>query len=67
MAEIMIHLPRPHFVATTGTINFQNNSRTVLLNFENEEPIAPLQVLVSEAIMANLTGHFLRQRLFGLH
>lgn len=47
-------------------LGFHNNSRTVLLNF-SEGGVVRVSLRVPDHIMAQVTGHFIKVRLFGLH
>lgn len=49
----------------TCSIQFQNAERLVLLKFEADA--GSLYVRIPEYVMADLTGRFVRERLFGLH
>jgi hypothetical protein len=51
--------------AASCHVEFRNESRQVILTFENDS--VRFSVRVSDAMMADATGHFLRKRLFGLH
>lgn len=61
----MIHRPNSIFDAVSCRVNFQTSERLVLLTFESDN--ARVWLRVAEPIMADITGQFLRERLFGLH
>lgn len=47
-------------------VSFHTEGRLVILRFETDYG-PPLVIQITEAAMADVTGHFLRERLFGLH
>jgi hypothetical protein len=51
--------------ATSCLVEFRTEGRQVVLTFDNDA--VQFSVQVSESMMADVTGHFLRKRLFGLH
>ena len=53
------------FQATECNISFQNSDRQVLLLFVGER--GRFWVRFPEHMMAGIAGHFMRERLFGLH
>jgi hypothetical protein len=61
----MLYRPNSVFDAVSCRVNFQNTGRLVLLTFETDN--TRLWLRVPEPIMADITGQFLRERLFGLH
>ncbi len=58
--------PGQPFTAASCTTSFDNDCRMVILDIYDDLGIAH-QVRVPEGLMATMTGHFLRERLFGLH
>jgi len=54
------------FVAVSCRLSFKNEGRLVLLHAVDDTE-ARLLLQLPEHLMANLSGHFLRERLFGLH
>lgn len=54
------------FVACACEASFDNICGVVILDVYNKAG-ARFQLRVPEGLMASMTGHFLRERLFGLH
>jgi len=62
----VIYIPNEAGIdAISCSVTFQTHGRLVLLTFENDS--ARLWVRIPEHVMAEITGQFLRKRLFGLH
>lgn len=53
------------FEAASCQISFEKHGRFVFLTFE--DAMSKLIVRATEADVANITGRFLKERLFGLH
>ena len=54
------------FVAVDCKTSFETDGRMVVLEITDHFG-AVIQVKVPECLMASVTGHFMRERLFGLH
>ena len=54
------------FVAVSCVTTFDNDNRVVVLNIYDDLGLQ-LTIRVPEGLMADVTGQFLRERLFGLH
>jgi hypothetical protein len=54
------------FIASACDTSFDNDCRMVVLDVYSDCG-ARLRLKVPEGLMATVTGHFLRDRLFGLH
>jgi hypothetical protein len=61
----MIYRPNSVFDVVSCRVNFQTEHRLVILTFDTDS--ARVWMRVGEPIMADITGQFLRTRLFGLH
>lgn len=59
-------LPAFNFTADNCDISFCNDRREVLLNITDASG-AQLSLSIPDAIMAAMTGEFIKIRLFGLH
>jgi hypothetical protein len=53
------------FQAVSCRVSFEPQKRIVLLSLDSAE--GPAWVNIPEHLMADITGQFLRERLFGLH
>lgn len=61
-----MHIKNAPITAAACNTSFENDSRIVILDIVDDLG-ARIQVRVPECLMASITGHFMRERLFGLH
>lgn len=61
----MIYARKSVFEATSCRVNFEKHGRYVFFTFE--DALRRLIVRATEADVADITGRFLKERLFGLH
>lgn len=61
----MLYARNSVFEAVSCQINFEKHGRYVFFTFE--DTMRKLIVRATEADVANITGRFLKERLFGLH